>query len=308
MSTSVIRTAEDWWRVEGEVATRVDTAATTTAELLEDRPAVEAAVGGDTPVGTLAPLSPVTAPCRVVAQLLNYRSHAIDAGADVDNLQPTFFRKSSASISGPTEPICRPPEVGLLDYEIELGLVIGAHVPINQVVTPESLSEFVAGIVVTNDVSAREIQLTKVQVYESKSYPTFTPVGPRLVLLEPDEFARIPELRMTLSVNGEVRQDQLIGDDLLTPPAAALTRLARFQTLSPGDLLLTGTPIGTAISAPPAIVQKIGELLPATIKWKLFFSRQARNPKYLSTDDVVTARIATADGDIDLGTQTNVIR
>ena len=307
MSTSIIRTATDWWRIEGDVATRVDTTATTTGELLADRPAIAAAVGGDTPVDTLAPLSPVTTPCRVVAQLLNYRSHAVDAGADVDNLQPTFFRKSSASLSGPTDPIRRPPEVGLLDYEIELGLVIGAHVPIDQVVTPESLGDFVAGLVVTNDVSAREIQLTKVQVYESKSYPTFTPVGPRLVLLEPSEFARIRELRLTLSVNGDVRQDQLIGDDLLTPPAAALTRLARFQTLAPGDLLLTGTPVGTAISAPPAFVQKMGELLPAALKWKLFFSRQARNPKYLSTDDVVTARIATADGEIDLGTQTNVV-
>lgn len=307
MSTSIIRTATDWWRIEGDVATRVDTAATTTGELLADRRVIAAAVGGDTPVDTLAPLSPVTTPCRVVAQLLNYRSHAVDAGADVDNLQPTFFRKSSASISGPTDPIRRPPEVGLLDYEIELGLVIGAHVPIDQVVTPESLGDFVAGLVVTNDVSAREIQLTKVQVYESKSYPTFTPVGPRLVLLEPSEFARIRELRLTLSVNGDVRQDQLIGDDLLTPPAAALTRLARFQTLAPGDLLLTGTPVGTAISAPPAFVQKMGELLPAALKWKLFFSRQARNPKYLSTDDVVTARIATADGEIDLGTQTNVV-
>ena len=307
MSTSIIRTATDWWRIEGDVATRVDTAATTTGELLADRRVIAAAVGGDTPVDTLAPLSPVTTPCRVVAQLLNYRSHAVDAGADVDNLQPTFFRKSSASLSGPTDPIRRPPEVGLLDYEIELGLVIGAHVPIDQVVTPESLGDFVAGLVVTNDVSAREIQLTKVQVYESKSYPTFTPVGPRLVLLEPSEFARIRELRLTLSVNGDVRQDQLIGDDLLTPPAAALTRLARFQTLAPGDLLLTGTPVGTAISAPPAFVQKMGELLPAALKWKLFFSRQARNPKYLSTDDVVTARIATADGEIDLGTQTNVV-
>ncbi|WP_207841903.1 fumarylacetoacetate hydrolase family protein [Williamsia soli] len=307
MSISVIRTTEAWWRVEGGVATQVNTAAITTADLLADRPALDAAVGGDTPVGTLAALSPVTTPCRVVAQLLNYRSHAVDARADVDSLQPTFFRKSSASISGPTDPIRTPPEVGLLDYEIELGLVIGAHIPINQVVTPELLSDFVAGIVVTNDVSAREIQLTKVQVYESKSYPTFTPVGPRLVLLEPGEFARIPELRMTLSVNGEVRQDQVIGDDLLTPPAAALTRLARFQTLAPGDLLLTGTPVGTAISAPPALVQKLGELLPAALKWKLFFSRQARNPKYLSTDDVVTARIATADSALDLGTQNNVI-
>jgi 2-keto-4-pentenoate hydratase/2-oxohepta-3-ene-1,7-dioic acid hydratase in catechol pathway len=161
---------------------------------------------------------------------------------------------------------------------------------------------------VANDVSAREIQLTKVQVYESKSYPTFTPLGPRLVLLDNDELRRIPELHMSLAVNGESRQDQTIGNDLITPPADALTRLARFQNMTAGDVLLTGTPIGTAISAPPRIVQKIGELIPPALKWKFFFARQVKNPKYLSVDDVVTASIRTADGTIDLGTQRTVVR
>jgi 2-keto-4-pentenoate hydratase/2-oxohepta-3-ene-1,7-dioic acid hydratase in catechol pathway len=243
-----------------------------------------------------------------VAQLLNYRSHAIDTGADPNTLQPTFFRKSSASISGPTDPIRTPAEVSLLDYEIELGIVVGAEIPIGTTVTADTLAKYVAGLVVTNDVSAREIQLTKTQVYESKSYPTFTPVGPRLVLLEQEELIRIPELRMTLAVNGDVRQDQLIGDDLITPPAEALTRLSRFQAMAPGDLLLTGTPIGTAISAPPKIVQKIGELLPPALKWKIFFARQQKNPKYLSVDDVVTAGIRTADGTLDLGVQNTIVR
>jgi 2-keto-4-pentenoate hydratase/2-oxohepta-3-ene-1,7-dioic acid hydratase in catechol pathway len=244
----------------------------------------------------------------VVAQLLNYRSHAIDAGSDPKTLQPTFFRKSSASISGPNDPIRQPPEVALLDYEIELGVVVGADIPIGTTVTDDNLASYVAGFVVANDVSAREIQLTKVQVYESKSYPTFTPLGPRLVLLDNDELRRLPELRMTLAVNGEIRQDQTVGDDLITPPAEAFTRLARFQNMTAGDVLLTGTPIGTAISAPPKAIQKIGELIPPALKWKFFFARQAKNPKYLSVDDVVTATIRTPDGSIDLGTQETVVR
>ncbi|OZE19623.1 MULTISPECIES: fumarylacetoacetate hydrolase family protein [unclassified Rhodococcus (in: high G+C Gram-positive bacteria)] len=308
MSVNVVRTVDGWWRLDGDRAIRIDTEAQTTRELLADRGAITGASGAGTSVGELELVSPITTPCRVVAQLLNYRSHAIDAGSDPNTLQPTFFRKSSASVSGPFDPIRQPAEVALLDYEIELGIVVGAEIPIGTTVTDDNLSDYVAGVVVANDVSAREIQLTKVQVYESKSYPTFTPLGPRLVLLDNDELRRIPELHMTLAVNGETRQDQTIGNDLITPPAEALTRLARFQNMTAGDVLLTGTPIGTAISAPPRVVQKIGELIPPALKWKFFFARQAKNPKYLSVDDVITAGIKTTDGTIDLGTQETVVR
>ncbi|MCZ4518143.1 fumarylacetoacetate hydrolase family protein [Rhodococcus ruber] len=308
MSVNIIRTADGWWRLDGDQAVRIDTAAKSTGELLADRTAIDAASGDGKDVSELELVSPITAPCRVVAQLLNYRSHALDTGADPNTLQPTFFRKSSASISGPNDPIRQPPEVALLDYEIELGVVVGADIPIGTTVTDDNLASYVAGFVVANDVSAREIQLTKVQVYESKSYPTFTPLGPRLVLLDNDELRRLPELRMTLAVNGEIRQDQTIGDDLITPPAEAFTRLARFQNMTAGDVLLTGTPIGTAISAPPKAIQKIGELVPPALKWKFFFARQAKNPKYLSVDDIVTATIRTPDGSIDLGTQETVVR
>lgn len=308
MSVNVVRTIDGWWRLDGDRVIRIETTAETTRELLADRDAITGASGAGASVDELELVSPVTTPCRVVAQLLNYRSHAIDAGSDPNTLQPTFFRKSSASVSGPFDPIRQPPEVALLDYEIELGIVVGAEIPIGTTVTDENLSDYVAGVIVANDVSAREIQLTKVQVYESKSYPTFTPLGPRLVLLDNDELRRIPELHMTLAVNGETRQDQTIGNDLITPPAEALTRLARFQNMTAGDVLLTGTPIGTAISAPPKIVQKIGELIPPALKWKFFFARQAKNPDYLSVDDVITAGIRTADGAIDLGMQETVVR
>lgn len=308
MPVNVIRTAGAWWRLDGDRAIEIETSAETTGQLLADRDAITAASGPGADVAELELVSPITAPCRVVAQLLNYRSHAIDAGSDPKTLQPTFFRKSSASISGPNDPIRQPPEVALLDYEIELGVVVGEEIPIGTTVTDDTLSKYVAGLVVANDVSAREIQLTKVQVYESKSYPTFTPLGPRLVLLDNDELRRIPELHMSLAVNGESRQDQTIGNDLITPPAEALTRLARFQNMTAGDVLLTGTPIGTAISAPPKFVQKVGELIPPALKWKFFFARQAKNPNYLSVDDVITASIRTADGAIDLGTQRTVVR
>ncbi|MGW7200049.1 fumarylacetoacetate hydrolase family protein [Streptomyces chryseus] len=304
MSTNVLRTTDGWWVVREERARRVETKAVTTAELLADRAAIREAAGSEdpgTPVADLVALPPVTTPCRVVAQMVNYRSHARDSGF-TGEIPPTFFRKASGSVSGPHEPVVRPAHVRFLDYEVELGLVMGATLPVGTLVEERDLPRYVAGLVLTNDVSARDVQLTKTQFYESKSYPTFTPTGPYLALLEPEDFAHLLNLRLRLSVNGAARQDRTLAD-MIVRPAQALTLLARFQTLAPGDLLLTGTPGGTALKAPPKPAEKIAALLPPAWKWKAFFKGQAKNPRYLREGDLITATIATADGRIDLGEQ-----
>ncbi|WP_237572881.1 fumarylacetoacetate hydrolase family protein [Mycolicibacterium lacusdiani] len=305
MTITVLRTADAWWVRTAAGAARVDTTAATTAELLADRAAVTAAAASaDTvDVATLALLSPVTKPCRVIAQMTNFESHVRDAGMDPKTVPLTFFRKSSASISGPVDDVVKPAHVRLLDYEVEIGLVIGREVPVGTSITEATLSEIVAGLVITNDVSARDIQLPQTQFYEAKSYPTFTPVGPALVLLDAGELARFADLRLRLSVNGEERQNALVEGDMLYRPLQALQSLIRFQDLSAGDLILTGTPVGTALSAPPKPIEIIGSLLPPAVKWKVFFKRQAANPKYLQNGDVIEARVATDDGSIDLGVQ-----
>jgi 2-keto-4-pentenoate hydratase/2-oxohepta-3-ene-1,7-dioic acid hydratase in catechol pathway len=253
-------------------------------------------------VESLHLLSPVTAPTRVVAQMVNYRSHATDSGLDPDTVPPAFFRKTSHSITGPTGDIIRPAGVEFLDYEVELGLVIGRDLPVGTTVTEADLPRYVAALVVANDVSARQIQLTRTQFYESKSYPTFTPVGPWLTLVGAVELNRLDTLRLTLSVNGQVRQGSTVAD-MIVRPARALTLLSRFQPLTAGDLLLTGTPGGTALTAPPKLVEKLSALLPPATKWRLFFRRQAGNPRYLHDGDLITATIATDDHVLDLGTQ-----
>ena len=281
-------------------AVKISTTAATTAALLAGRDAIAAAGGPAIPPGHLDLVSPVTAPCRVVAQAVNFRSHAIDSGIDPDRVPAAFFRKTSGSISGPYADITKPAHVRFLDYEVEIGLVLGAEVPVGTTITTANIAGYVAGLVITNDVSARDLQLPKTQFFESKSYPTFTPVGPRLVLLDTAELARFTDLRLQTWVNGELRQDQTAAD-MITGPVMALNILTGFQALSPGDLLLTGTPGGTALKAPPKPAQILVGLLPTHLKWKAFFGRQAGNPNYLHHGDVVELRIATPDGVIDLG-------
>jgi 2-keto-4-pentenoate hydratase/2-oxohepta-3-ene-1,7-dioic acid hydratase in catechol pathway len=311
MTISILRTDDAWWVAGESSATKIASDAATTRELLADRVSIEAAAAPASehvPLESLTLVSPVTAPCRVVAQMTNFASHVKDAGMDPTSIPLTFFRKASGSITGPYDDIVKPAHVRFLDYEVEIGLVIGRDMPVGTAVTEANLADYVAGLVVTNDVSARDIQLPKTQFYESKSYPTFTPVGPRLVLLNADEIERFVDLRLRLRVNGQVRQDMIVGGDMIYPPVEALQALTQFQRLDAGDLVLTGTPVGTALSAPPKPIEIIGSLLPPTVKWKAFFSRQAKNPKYLHDGDVVEATVATDDGAIDLGGQRNSVK
>ena len=189
MTARLARTADGWRLVTPAGLIRLGLTAPTTAALLADRPALDTAVETArlaaaanpleaVPAGSLDLLSPVTAPARIVAQMVNYRSHAIDSGMNPDTVPPAFFRKASHSLTGPTGDVIRPHGVSFLDYEVELGLVIGAGLPVGTVVTDAALNRYVAALVVANDVSARQIQLVRTQFYEAKSYPTFTPAGP----------------------------------------------------------------------------------------------------------------------------------
>jgi 2-keto-4-pentenoate hydratase/2-oxohepta-3-ene-1,7-dioic acid hydratase in catechol pathway len=317
MSANLARTADGWWVVTPAGLVPLGLAAATTAGLLADRAALDEAVQAAQAAAAAAPddavpaesvelLSPVTTPARVVAQAVNYRSHALDSGMDPHAVPAAFFRKASHSLTGPAADILRPGGAGFLDYEVELGLVIGADLPVGTTVTEDGLARYVAALVVTDDISARQIQLTKTQFYESKSYPTFTPAGPWLTLVDAADLAELSSLRLTLSVNGQVRQDST-GADMIVQPAQALTLLARFQPMAPGDLLLTGTPGGTALKAPPRAVGKLAGLLPPATRWRLFFAREAHNPRYLHDGDVITATIGSADGRLNLGTQHNTV-
>lgn len=316
MSIPVLRTADGWWiQVDETRALRIETGATTTAELIADRAAVTAARADAsaapsedlTRIDDLTLVSPVTAPCRVVAQMTNFESHVRESGLDPATIPLTFFRKASGSLSGPYDDVVRPAHVEFLDYEVEIGVVVGEPLVVGTTVTPETVSRHVAGLVITNDVSARDVQLPKTQFFEAKSYPTFTPVGPVLLILEAGDWERFSELRLRLSVNGEVRQDSTTAE-MIYSPAESFAALSRFQRMDTGDLLLTGTPGGTALRSPGKLVERIAALLPPTVKWKVFFKKQAENPNYLADGDVIEIGVFTPDGALDLGTQRTTVR
>lgn len=244
---------------------------------------------------------------RVYCQGANYRSHMVESGMDPDRAFNMLFTKSTASLAGPDDDIVTPPHVRLLDYEVELGIVIGKPISGPVTITDADLADYVGAFVLANDVSARDVQLPQGQWYKGKSYRTFCPVGPYLCIPDPGEVSRWRELRLTLSVNGEPRQDSL-ADDMVFQPAATLTEFSQLEDFQVGDLLLTGTPGGVALQPPKAVAQRIVGLLPEAKKWQLFVRGQAKSSAYLKPGDRVTASISTADGALDLGTQHNTVR
>lgn len=252
-------------------------------------------------------LSPVTRDQQLVCQGANYRQHMVESGMDPD--AKTFnmiFRKASSCIVSADHEVIRPRHVKCLDYEIELGLVLKRDITAPVRVTDEGLHELIAGIVVVNDYSARDIQIPQMQFYKGKSYRTFGPVGPYLCLLERSDFPALKNLDLLLTVNGEARQRDNTSN-LIFSPSETLTELSGVQDLYAGDLIATGTPAGCALSIPSPAVQKLGALLPERTKWRMFMRVQSKRPQYLKPGDVVEARIASPDGRIDLGTQRNVV-
>lgn len=252
-------------------------------------------------------LSPVTSNHQFICQGANYRQHMIESGMDPDSKSfNMFFTKAPSCIVPAHSPVERPSFVKFLDYEIELGLVFkkAMNKPIQ--VSTENLHEYVAGLVIVNDYSARDIQIPQMQFYKGKSYRTFGPVGPYLCMLDKEDVPLIHKLQLELTVNGQVRQSDTTAN-LVFGPEVTLTELSGMHDVDVGDLLATGTPAGCALSVPSPFKQKIGALLPEATKWNMFMKVQAQRTQYLKNGDVVRARIRSACGKINLGEQQNIV-
>lgn len=300
-----------WGVIEGEHIKTLDQFYETTQQFLNEGRANAFALAADDAIkpniqkSEVRLLSPVTKPCQVLCQGANYRQHIIESGMNPDDKKYNmFFNKSSASISGPTDNVEKPDHVVLLDYEVELGLVIGKEIKSNCSITDENIGHYVAGIVIGNDISARDVQVPQMQFFKGKSYRSFCPVGPVLCLLQPEDAHYLHDMLLTLTVNGEVRQQDTTRN-LVFKPAETLTELSTVADLYVGDLVLTGTPAGCAMRIPPAFIARASGLLPDRVKWSLFTKMQAKRSQYLQRGDLIRTRIESSDGVIDLGIQEN---
>ncbi len=273
----------------------------------EARSVAAAGTENNIPLSHIRLLSPITQNQQYVCQGTNYISHLRESG--IDPKKQTFnmiFRKASSCLAPADTDIVRPRHVKLLDYEIELGLVLGRDITGPEKVTWQNLSNYVAALVITNDISARDVQLPEWQFYKGKSYRTFGPTGPWLTLVDGEDLTHFQKLRLQLAVNGRERQNALAADLFFQPPET-LTELSEVQDFAPGDLLATGTPGGVAARAPGKLVMILSKLMPEQKKWEMFKKAGANNPAFLKPGDKIAARIKTDDGRLDLGVQNNLI-
>lgn len=315
MSRTIIRYAEGGtprWGVQfGRRIAPLDVDATSTGELLSGHWEMLWAIepeNATVPLERVELLAPVTQHQQFICQGINYRSHVAESGLRIADFPfNTIFTKAPSCITAADASVVRPAHVQLLDYEIELGLVMRRPIPAGTQISAKDLPQWLAGVTIVNDLSARDVQLPQGQFYKGKSYPGFGPVGPALVLLTPQEWARWPELHMLLTVNGQTRQDAYCAE-MIHDPAATLTELAALQDLHPGDLIATGTPAGCAARAPGKLAMFIlKHLMSDAGKWRMFIRKGRSNPAYLRPGDRISATIRTDDGAIDLGEQTTAI-
>lgn len=201
--------------------------------------------------GTLPELSasgvrigaPVARPGAIVCIGMNYAAHAAESGAAPPEI-PVVFLKPTNTISGPFDAAPIPPSSEKYDWEVELGVVIGREA--SYLADPAEAMDYVAGYVVANDLSERDYQLPGAagQWTKGKSLPASTPLGPWLVPADEIDPGR---LRLRSLVNGDVRQDSSTAD-LIFDVATLVHHVSQYMLLEPGDVILTGTPEGVALS------------------------------------------------------------
>jgi 2,4-didehydro-3-deoxy-L-rhamnonate hydrolase len=196
---------------------------------------------------------------KFVAIGLNYSDHAKEAGQPIPS-EPVVFMKATTCISGPYDDVVQPVGSTKLDWEIELGVVIGSKA---QYVSEDKALEHVAGYCVVNDVSERAFQMQSSQWDKGKGCDTFGPIGPWLVTS--DEITDPQTLDMWLDVNGK-RMQTGNTRTMIFGVAHLVSYVSRYMTLLPGDIITTGTPPGVGLGMKPPVFLNVGDVLALGIK------------------------------------------
>lgn len=210
--------------------------------------------------GTLPALNPNDriGPCvnkvgKFICIGLNYADHAAETGAEVPE-EPVIFNKWTSAISGPNDPIIKPLGSTKLDWEVELGVVIGKHC---RYVDKQEAASCIAGYCVINDVSERNFQLERGGQWDKgKGCDSFGPLGPWLVTR--DEVTDVNNLGIWLEVNGERHQNGNTRT-MIFKVDEIVSYLSQFMSLQPGDVISTGTPPGVGLGYTPPIYLNVGD-------------------------------------------------
>jgi 2-keto-4-pentenoate hydratase/2-oxohepta-3-ene-1,7-dioic acid hydratase in catechol pathway len=196
---------------------------------------------------------------KIVGVGLNYRDHASETGLFLPK-EPTLFLKATSALCGPNDDLVMPRDAKSVDWEVELGVVIGAA---GAYIEERRALDHVAGYVLGIDFSDRDFQFNRGgQGFKGKSCDTFAPLGPWLATREeiPDPQA----LGLRLAVNGVMKQNGSTRD-MIFPVAELVAYISRFMSLQPGDVILTGTPAGVGMGAKPPTYLQVGDVVTASI-------------------------------------------
>lgn len=262
MKLATIRTADGTAAVRLDGARAVETGAPDVAALLRRPDWRTYAAAADGPVHDAAALDlapVVTTPAKIFCVGHNYRTHIAEMGRELPSY-PTLFAKFANTLLGARDDIVHPGETEQLDWEAELGFVIGA--PLRRA-TKEEAAAAIAGYTVVNDISMRDWQWRTPQWLQGKAWEASTPVGPWLVT--GDEIDDAADLEIRLEVDGQVMQRSRTSD-LLFDPADVAAYISRFTTLEPGDLIATGTPGGVGAARDPKVFLAPGQVVRTVVE------------------------------------------
>jgi 2-keto-4-pentenoate hydratase/2-oxohepta-3-ene-1,7-dioic acid hydratase in catechol pathway len=246
--------------------------------------AIERAIAGATtrlPLASVRLLAPIPRPPKFLAIGLNYADHIAEAGLTAPEF-PVFFNKQTTCVVGPGDAVHVPRISALVDYEGELGVVIGRrcrHVPAARA------AEVIAGYTVVNDVTVRDWQFKAPTMTIGKSFDTHGPIGPWVVTA--DEIADPQDLRIRTWVNDDLRQDASTSE-MIFDCAQQIETLSTAFTLEPGDIIATGTPAGVGIVRQPLAMLEPGD----TVRIEIDGIGPLENPVIAEPDD--TPRIDPA--------------
>jgi 2-keto-4-pentenoate hydratase/2-oxohepta-3-ene-1,7-dioic acid hydratase in catechol pathway len=219
---------------------------------LDELAELEQIEGDVEPVSEIDLLPPVPDPDKIICIGLNYRSHAREQGAEPP-AAPTFFAKFRNALTPTDATVALPAASEKVDYEAEVAFVVGRRC--NQVDATEAL-DAVAGYMLLNDLSARDLQFATPQWIPGKVFDGSAPCGPALVT--PDEAGAPDEISFSLDLNGERMQEGSTSDLIFSVPEL-VARLSQLMTLEPGDVISTGTPSGVGGSRKPPVWLKAGD-------------------------------------------------